>query len=178
MLAALVRALALACRVHVAWPGADMGLVGAASWAAVRAETPEAPAELLVAIAQHESDLQPRAVSWVADNSQRVDRLWIDEASRPPPRGQLACGLVSTIASTRDGCAVLLDPDEAMRAGARELAEHRGLCRRSLRCALSSYAGGRRGIEAWRAGRRTSATIFADLFIRRAEQLGMGAPTS
>ncbi len=166
-----VHVVILALRSHAAWPDAPIDRVVAASSAAVRAETSAAPAELLMAIAQHESDLEPRTVSWRRGGGKRVDRI-VTSVEEVPSTGPLACGLVSTIASTRDACAELLDPDRAMAAGAAELGEHAAACRGSVRCQLASYAGGSAGVRAWRAHARTSATIFAEAFIRRAEQLG------
>ncbi len=175
----VIAAVLLALRMHAVYPTAPIERVAVVAIAAVRAETDDAPAALLAAIAEHESGLEPRAVSWRV-RGKRVDKLWIDDATKPPVRGALACGLVSTIASTRDECAKLLDATIAMRAGAAELAEHRRAraCRGSLRCALASYAGGGRGIRAWQQHRRTDATAFAELFERRASRLGMKGPTS
>ncbi len=164
--------IVLAVHAHAAWPAAPLERVAVASAAAVFAETDQVPAELLVAIAQHESDLEPRAVSWRRRGETRVDILWVDGGRQPPATGPLACGLVSAIAPDRASCAKLLDPTAAMAAAVAELAEEIQRCRGSMRCALSCYAGGNAGIAAWRARRRTTATGFADLFFRRAEQLG------
>jgi transglycosylase-like protein with SLT domain len=180
MVTLFVRALVLALRARAAFPDIAPELVGQASVAAVLAETDAAPAELLVAIAEHESGLEPGAVSWrsVENPVDRVDILATSEAQIPAFGG--ACGLVSTMAPTRAACARLLAPLAAMRAGAAELGEHRRIraCGGSLRCALSSYAAGGSGIAAWQHHHQTTATAFADLFIRRAEQLGMEAPRS
>lgn len=176
----LFHAIVLALRMRAAFPDAAPDLVDRAAIAAVIAETDLAPAALLVAIAEHESKLDPRVVSWRSVNKAvgRVD-ISVTSLDQIPASGG-ACGLVSTMAPTRAGCARLLAPLAAMHAGAAEIAEHRRAraCLGSLRCALSSYAGGVAGIAAWRERRSTSATAFADLFIRRAEQLGMEAPSS
>ncbi len=177
MIFAILRTLVLIARVHALWPDMPLERVAVAAAAAVRAETDAVRAELLLALAQHESDLEHRAVSWTACG-QRVDRLWADQASQPPARGPLACGLTSAIAQDRASCAALMDPARAMRAAVTEIKEALAACRGAMGCALASYAGGNAGMAAWRARRRTTATAFAELFLRRAEQLGMEGPTS
>lgn len=176
----MIAAVLLALRMHAVYPTAPLERIAVVAIAAVQAETPEAPAALLAAIAEHESGLDPRVVSYRSVDK-AVGRVDISITSLDQiPRSGGACGLVSTMASTRDGCARLLTPIVAMRAGAAEIAEHRRTraCRGSLRCALASYAGGGGGIRAWQQHRRTDATAFAELFERRASRLGMRGPTS
>ena len=166
----LMRIIWLVLRVHAVYPNVPIDHVIVAVRAAVKAETSSASAPLLVAIAQHESDLRPRAVSW-RRGRRRVDRV-VDNPVEIPARGPLACGLASSIAADRATCERLLDPTAAMLAAVAELTEELARCRGDVSCALSCYAGGRRGIDAWRAGLRTDATVFAAIFKRRAELLG------
>jgi hypothetical protein len=197
-----LRVLALVARAHALWPAAPLEHVTAAACAAVRAEGGGVPAEILLAIAQHESDLRPVAVSWRNGDGQRVDILWSDAGvhdhderahentrtdtaiyvrapasirqASPPARGALACGLLSTIAPGRARCAELLDPDVAMAAGVAELGEwlRSPLSGGSLRLALAGYAGGVAGARAAREGIDAPAVRFADLFLARARALG------
>lgn len=167
----ILRVCALAWRVHLAQPETPLDRVAVAAAAAVAVETDAIRAEVLVAIAAHESDLEPRAVSWRRPGGRRVDIVWTAEASPPPARGPMTCGLGQTVASTRDACAELLDATAGMRASAAELAEWWARSRGDLRRALAGYAGGERG---FRAGR----SPFGDLFLRRARALGMTWPTS
>ncbi len=167
----LVRALALMLRVHQLYPSAPIARVAVVSYVAVRAETHAIPAEILVAIAEHESDLQPHAVSWRKPGQKRVDRI-VDNLSDIPERESLACGLVQSIARDRESCAALLDPETAMAAGAAELTEELRACRGAMFCALAIYAGGVAGRRAWEAGQTTKATQFASVFHARARKLG------
>lgn len=170
MITILFRTLVLFVHAHALWPAAPVDRVLAASYVAAASETHAVPAEFLLAIAQHESDLQPSAVSWRFHGAPRVDIAW--DGIAPIPRGGMACGLVSSIAPDRPTCAALLEPARAMAAGVAELAEELDRCRGVMACALSIYAGGRRGLEAWRAGDVTDATRFAYYFIATARRLG------
>lgn len=165
----VLRVMALVWRASALYPDATMADLVDVSYAAALEETPAVPAEILLAIAEHESRLRPNAVSWRGANK-RVDILWMDGATMP--RGSLACGLVQTIVRDRSACIDLLDPVAAMRAGVVELDEELRACRGEMTCALSAYAGGNAGLAAWRAGETTDATRFAYLFAARARQLG------
>jgi hypothetical protein len=167
----IIRVVLLIARTHAAFPAQPIERVAVAAIAAARAETPDAPAEVLLAIADHESDLQPRAVSWRGRGGQRVDILW-DDRRGPPGGAGLACGLVQTVAHTRAACAELLDPITAMRAGAAELGEWLSASGGNLRVALAGYAGGWGGARDARTGARSDATAFADIFRARAYALG------
>ncbi len=174
MIAALIRFVILVGHARAVYPDAALDRIAVAAAAATLVETPTVRGELLMAIAEHESKLEPRAVSWRRGDGERMDVLWTGSV-RIPADGPLACGLASTIAPDRAVCAELMDPARAMAAAVAELAEELAACRGSLRCALSGYAGGGAGIAAWRARRRTTATAFADLFMWRAAQLGGAA---
>jgi hypothetical protein len=179
MLSILFRTLELAWHAHRLYPGAPIVRVAVVSYAAAAAETPTVPGEVLVAICEHESDLEPRAVSWRPRGGKRVDRI-VRTVDEIPSVGSLACGLVSTIATTRARCVELLDPTVAMTGGVDELAEELHRCRGYMPCALSIYAGGHDGLVAWQTGEDTQATRFAFLFFERARKLGWrpGVPRS
>lgn len=170
MIALMFRALELAWHVHHVYPAAPIARVAVAAYAAAAAETEEVRGETLLAIAEHESDLRSRAVSW-RRGGRRVDKV-VDNELEIPRSGRLACGLVQTIAPDRAGCAKLLTPTAAMLAGVAELTEELHVCRGATICALSLYAGGQAGRVAWEAGVDTDATRFARHFAQRARQLG------
>lgn len=178
MIAVLLRALALAARAHVAWPAQPLDRVAAAALAAARAERPDVPAELLLAIAEHESDLEPNAVSWRDASGNRVDILWSGDRSRLLRARAIVCGYVQASVGVQE-CAKAIERDGAMAIGARQLAlwMRSPLCAGSLRCALAGYAGGVRGARAASEGSETLAVRFADLFLARARSLGMPAPS-
>ncbi len=168
----LVRVVRLGVAVHAVSPSIPLDRVVVASYVAVAQETRAVPAEILLAIAIHESELEFRAVSWRDDGGKRVDRLWVDATSAPPDNRRLTCGLMQTAAVSRAACARLLDPTIAFAAGAAEFAEWLEAARGDFAGALSGYAGGNRGIAAWRAGEEADATRFARLFQRQARALG------
>lgn len=74
--AALLRVLVLAAHAHAAWPTMPIERVVRASYVAVATETDAVPAEILLAIAEHESDLRPNVVSYCEADGHRVDILW------------------------------------------------------------------------------------------------------
>ncbi len=167
----LVRVLRLVIAVHATSPSIPLDRVAVASFEAVRAETDRVPAEIVATISAHESDLQPRAVSWRDAGGKRVDKVVVG-VWEIPARGPYACGMMQTVAGDRARCAALLDPAKSMAAGVAELAEELALTRGEMGAALAAYAGGRRGLAAWRAGEETDATRFSRLFLWRARQLG------
>jgi hypothetical protein len=165
----VLRALALALRAFTAWSGVDTLSVADAASAAVRAESETGvPAELLLAIANHESSLRRNAVSWRRPDGKRVDILWTGQ----PVPGYIVCGYMSASA-TRATCGAEIAQDGGMRLGAEQVATWVRACRGDLRCALAGYAGGWAGVRALRAGEPCDAVRFADLFIARARQIGM-----
>jgi soluble lytic murein transglycosylase-like protein len=178
MIAALIRCLALAARAHAAWPEYSIADVTAASCAAVGAADPGVPAELLLAIAQHESDLHPNAVSWVATSGRRVDILWTRDRA-PPENKALACGYGQTIVHTSRACADVIADHGGLVTAEHELAAwlRSPLSGGSLRVALGGYAGGIAGARAAREGIDALAVRFADLFIARARRLTMQSVT-
>jgi hypothetical protein len=164
----IVRTLILLAHVHATWPDAPIERAAPAVAAAVQVgEETGLPPEVLVAIAHHESDFQPAAVSWRAANGQRLDRLAVPDVL---PRGAV-CGYLQSMTTTRLGCLEATTPIGGMRAGARELVEWLGACRGDLRCALVGYAGGNRAVTLLHAGTLPRGN-FADLFLAHARRLG------
>ncbi len=162
-----VRLALLVLNAHAVWPTEPIDRVSAAASAAVDAETADVPAELLLGISEHESDLRPNTVSYVV-GGRRLDNLWTNLWA--PPDRLATCGYGQTVARGRAECAAAIVA--GMRPMVAELEEELASCRGDMRCALSCYAGGNAGVAAWRARRRTTATTFAALFYRRAKQLG------
>lgn len=165
----MIRALLLALKIHAVWPGYPADRVIAVARAAVAAETSAIPAEVLVAIAQHESDFEPTAVSWRERERARVDILWTDQ----PLPTSVVCGYLQA-AGGAGACRTAIAADGAMAMGAAELGVwvRSRLSAGSLRVALAGYAGGVAGARAARAGTDALAVRFADLFIARARRLG------
>lgn len=155
--------IALVLRAGLLWPAAPVVDVVAASWHAVNVETVDVPAAALIAIAQHESDLKPNAVSWIGPRG-RVDRLWRGERL---PR-HVVCGYLQHMA-TGDACAASISRGSTMADGAIELAAWVRPCRGDLRCIFRGHAGG------WGCAVRNlcsaNARAFADLFYRNARRL-------
>lgn len=148
MIALVVRVLAtlaLVVRAHAVYPNANPGALVRASWEAVGHATDETSAELLLAIAEHESDLQPCAVSYVA-NGTRHDMVAPGcEVSATYPLPVVAGYLQATFhdrAAARDAMRL----DGAMAEGVRQLAECAADCARwgmhDESCMLREYAGG------------------------------------
>lgn len=165
----IARVLILLVHTHALWPDAPIARsLPAVSAAVEAADEYHVPAELLVAIAHHESDFVPTAVSWRDASGQRRDVL---EVPAQLPRGAV-CGYMQTIAADRLGCIEATTPIGGMRAGARELVEWLGTCRGDLHCALVGYAGGNRAVHMMRAGTLPRGG-FADLFMAHARRLGM-----
>jgi hypothetical protein len=167
MIGHVIAVLVLAARALVAFPDADVDRVLAAAIAASNtAEVTGIPAALLIAIAQHESDLLPNAVSYRIDG-RRIDLAW-NGFSRLPPR--IVCGYLSAMA-TPASCASMIAIDGGMAAGSAELVEWLGSCRGDLPCALRGHAGGTRCAILEQCS--PNAAAFAALFYRRAVALGM-----
>lgn len=167
MISTALQVIALTARMLHLFPGATPDRALATARAAVRVEELHGlPAEMLVAIAEHESDLRPNAVSYVRAGA-RVDILW--NSSRPLP-SRVVCGYLQAMASPSE-CAAMIAVDGGMSAGAAELAQWMTTCRGDLRCALRGHAGGT--ACALRSSCSGPAAAFARLFYRRAVSLGM-----
>lgn len=131
-----LRVIILIARAHALWPSIPIRQLAAASYVAVAAEIHDVPSEILLAIAQHESDLEPNAVSWRSDG-RTVSLLWTTQ--RLPSK--IVCGYVQAM-STPASCRAMIAVDGGMRAGAAELVEWLTTCHGDLRCALRGHAGG------------------------------------
>jgi hypothetical protein len=164
VLTAIVRVVVLVVMSHRAWPAMPLERVTVAVIHAVDSETKATPAELLLAIGAHESDLQPNAVSYVMHGHRR-DGLWTNLWI--PPDRVMTCGYGQTVARGRMACAAIIADHGGMTAAAAELGEWMGRSHGDMRRALAGYTNGNRG---FRAGR----SAFGDGFLRRARQLGMG----
>lgn len=179
MIATLLHIVTLAARAHAAWPEYPVTTVTAAAREAVVAELETGvPAEVLYAIAQHESDLVDNCVSYRDSTGRRVDTV-IGAVARRWPRGAVAGYLQATFESAVEARAAIA-VDGGMRTGARQLAEWVAspLTHGSIRLALAGYAGGVAGVRRARGGVTAPAVAFADLFLRRARALGYGLARS
>lgn len=165
----MIRAVALAIRLWLQHPEQSPERIAMATYFAVMAETDQVPAELMLAIAHHESDLRPNAVSFVRAG-RRVDVLW--NLVSPIP-GRVVCGYLQAMA-TRDQCAAAVATDGAMTIGRDELALWSATCRGDQACVLRGHAGGTACSRDQRAC-STHALAFARLFLARARRLGLSA---
>ena len=113
------------------WPAYDMT---PCIEAAIRAETTEVPAALLVAISYHESRCTPTAVS---------------EVKRINGSTALFCGPHQVVAKNRSDCHRFEDYDLSAAKAVEEIGVWRAMCRNlghdTLECALAGYAEGMAG---------------------------------
>lgn len=155
-----LRILWLVVAAHVAYPEIPIDRLLPASARAVDAEIATGvPASVLIAIAHHESDVEPGATSWVIGGKRH-------DATTPAtaPSGAVVCGYEQAMA-TRDECAIAVEIDGAMRMGAQEIAAWLEAAHGDLGRALAGHACGN-------AGFRGEPCPFALLFIRDARRLG------
>lgn len=158
----------LAMAVHALWPSYDVAHVAAvAARAADVARDTGIPAEVLIAISQHESDLEPRACTWVDGRHHRHDVVLRDDQA---PRGCSVYGYLQAMCADPATCAHEMDVDGGMRAGAAELVEWLATCRGDIACALRGHAGGTRCALDARAC-TAPQRAFARMFIERAADL-------
>lgn len=156
----------LTMAMHALWPSYDTHKLASVAALAVEVEGETGiPAELLVAIAQHESDFEARAVSYVAGGTRRDVVLRDDQA---PSRGTVY-GYLQAMC-TDATCARELDRDGAMRAGAAEIVEWLDTCHGDIACAMRGHAGGTRCALDARTCKREWLS-FASIFIGRAAEL-------
>lgn len=158
-----LRIILLVLRTHAVWPSYPDDTVRRVVLEAVASETLSVPAEFLVVVAQHESDFEPGAVSWV-QHRKRVDLVWT-ETSRQPPNTRSTCGLVQAMAASRADCAAVIADHGGMTRGASELAEWAHTCHGDLGCIARGHAGGtacaRRRSACSRAARKISDYFVA-----------------
>lgn len=163
----MIRVLLLALRLTRAYPDQPIDRAVVASYWAVQAETASVPAEVLLAIAEHESDLRPDAVSWVA-GGRRHDSPPEKLPARLPTR--VVCGYLSAM-GTPDLCRRESAIDGGMRLGALELGLWSATCRGDIACVLRGHASGTAcALDAARCS--DNAAAFARLFLARARRLG------
>jgi hypothetical protein len=159
-----------------AYPRQPVARVLAAAWVAaeVGVELRVSPA-ILVAVAEHESDLEPCAVSFRAAG-RRVDvvapRCWVDPRWPRP----YVCGYLQAMYGDANTCGRAMRLDGAMRAGALELLEWAATCRGDAACVLRGHAGGTACALDARACTGPQLA-FAQLFAGRAMSLGWRGPT-
>ncbi len=152
----LLRVLVLLWSAHDVYPDAGaVPLARAVIEAIAAGDESDIPPELLLAIARHESDLEPHAVSWVSGGKRR-DAVRPTSATSYPA----TCGYLQGVALTEAEC---LNQD--MRTGARELASWRASQHGDLRAGLLGFACGNRGVAGL-------PCPFAALFLAHARRLG------
>lgn len=158
----------LTMAIHAMWPSYDVAHVAAVASRAADVERDTGiPAEILVAISQHESDLEPRACTWVDGHHHRHDVVLRDDQA---PRGCSVYGYLQAMCTDAATCPREMDLDGGMRAGAAELVEWLGTCGGDMTCALRGHAGGTRCAQD--ARRCTDAQrAFVRMFIGRAADL-------
>lgn len=175
MIDQLVRVLMLVARAHTVYPAAPLDLVIPAVREAVIAEDVLAvPAEVLIAITEHESSWDRDAISFRSEvNEMRVDMHMHDIGDVRALPARTVCGYMQAMSHDGFDCADMIALNGGMLRGASEIREWLATCRGDLGCALAGHAGGNAGVVAWRAGRTTQATKFAAYFYARARQLGL-----
>lgn len=166
------RILTLLFLARHAWPGYSNATLYSVVSEAVAAETREVPAELLIVIAQHESDFEPTAVSWRA-HGKRVDLVWNVGRGRHPPNRALVCGLVQAMGRDRADCAAIIADLGGLTTGVRELTEWYQLCRGDLGCMARGHAGGYACARS-RARCSRPARKISDHFARMTERFMFG----
>lgn len=125
--------------------------------AALRAEEPELPAELLLSMAYRESRFDALAGPY---------KLWPEAPTTPPKLSHYICGVLQTTMPTWDACVLVRDPFIGYAEGVAQLKPWLAYCaqigrhgRAQTVCALAGYARGgeaaRRGDPIW------STSLFA-----------------
>jgi hypothetical protein len=155
----MIHLMMLVLRLCLLWPQTPIVDVWRVVERSVASETRTVPAEVLLAIAHHESDLKSNAVSYVVAGH-RVDRLW-QHGSLPR---RCTFGYLQAMCSPASS--VDMQTDGGMRAGVLELEEWSRACRAGLRCMLGGHAAGNAG------ARNPSVTSFPALFLDDARRLG------
>lgn len=131
--------------------------------AALEAETPDIPAEVLLGIAWVESRYYPTAVSRIEKDS-RVTGIpnW-----KSPPKGTRSffCGVTQINAGNSwKKCREARDVFLAYRTTVKELTAWMSprICGKDLRCALTGYSGGFRALK-------SKTRLYANYVLRRAD---------
>jgi hypothetical protein len=163
-----IRILLLYLRAHHAWPWYGETLHQAVI-EAVDQEGADVPAELLVTIAQHESDFEPAAVSW-RSHGMRTDLIWDPDLGRQPPDRPSTCGYLQAMSPDRATCANIIADHGGMPAGAQELREWSRMCHGDLGCVARGHAGGSACAKSRRACSKAARKI-SDHFVRATRSL-------
>lgn len=161
---ALLQAFALAVRLS-AFTDPDTAIANA--FAAVSASDSSAPAEVLLAIAWHESRFDPSATSYLEDGRRRGGR-W--RSAKPAGSGPRFCGVMQTTAGKDWSACVAQRPlVSGYAAGASILRAWRRAARGELAPALRGYGCGF-------AGMRDGCRRFDTRVIAHARMLGWRSP--
>jgi hypothetical protein len=172
----LMHLLSLIVRAHTMWPAYPLPVVARACLEAVLVETSEVDAEQLLAIAEHESNLEPDAVSYVThdwNGRHRTDLLLRNSDVRLLP-DHVVYGYLSAM-GLRDQIVNSIRHDGGMQRGADELAEWATTCRHMgagsiAACTLRGHAGGTACAKDEATCTPDQAT-FARIFLARASAL-------
>lgn len=160
----MLRVILLIMRLHAMWPDAPLVDLIAATRSAVAVESPIISAELLLSIAQHESDFKANAVSWRADG-RTVSILWNGKSAVPR---KIVCGFIQAM-GTPETCRREIDRDGVMRAGVEELREWATTCHGDVACIVRGHAGGTQCAVTGACS--SKARAFSALFIENARRL-------
>lgn len=161
MLDTLLRILSLFLHVHSGTvtgplPPEDQIVV------AIAVETPELPAELLLAVAAVESGYNPTWVSRIEDGARKTGR-W--RSDKPVGKGPRCCGVMQTVAGhSWKKCLAQRDIEIGYAVGAKELAtwlDRTG----DIRKALAGHGCGNAGLE-------SGCGTYPARVLRRARRLG------
>ena len=141
----------------------DPAYVESVVLAAQSAATQDFPVELLLGLADVESDFESRSVSRLI-GSARQTGTWRSSKAPKGSHGNYFCGITQAIAPTWKRCMELRDPAVAMTAGVAELQAwlKRG---KSVRIALQGHGCGNAGMTGACASYATRVLRRARLFI-------------
>ena len=167
MVAILLRALALISTIAARHPGLDPSRAAAHAIAAASASDPAVPAELLLAIAEVESDLDPTWVSRLEDGV-RVTARW--RSRSPAGLGPRFCGPLQTQAKwSWSACVAQRNLVLGYRLGAEEIRSWLAATHGDLAAALRGHGCGWSGVRGVCRG-------YDRRVIKRAREMGMRRP--
>lgn len=135
-------------------------------WAAIAVETPDLPAELLLAVAAVESDYNPTWVSRIEDGERRIGRWRSDQ---PVGEGPRCCGVMQTRAGhSWKKCLAQRDVIVGYQVGATELTAWFDRTR-DIRKALAGHGCGNAGLS-------SGCGTYPARVLSRARRLGWSPP--
>lgn len=175
------RVMTIAAAIPAAYPTARVSPDAAVehALAAVAAETPDFPAELLVAVARRESGFDSASVSRRIGpvGIRRTTGAWRSTARPRGATGNFYCGATQATAQTWAECLRLRDVRAAYASTAAELAEWQRRTR-SATVTLGAYNGGNKCLARGKC-RKYPATVLAHLrVLERAIAKQQGVPTT